>query len=481
MVDLKKILRKAFDKDSLENENWLEPSATMLEEIEGRIYTKKKGRVWFFLVPVLLVLLSTVIGICLGTSKIDGHSASPTKTKIDEKQTSKKQINSEVNNPNTNLGENKSLILNETAIKNPIISVKNNLPKALTASAFQKRDFSFNPSFSSNTEVISFTRFSNQNKTIAKSKNILDKSMVEKEEKALKENLELEIIPGKSSQLTMLGSLGLPNVSTKKGMPKVLPVEVILPKKSSWSMVVGTNASLWQFKLNDAFISAVSPADFQSSNGLGTRTYIGMDRKLGRRISIGAKLAYEQIGFSSGHNSIVAYDRNAETDANFSNTKNIKMATPVGFIDSDVTINRDSDLAGSEVLIDIKNQHKIQSLDLQLNLDYQLPMVFGLRPNISLGAGVQYIAKLTNELKYFTPQQNEFSEGEGAIVAGQTSLNRWSPMVSSGFGLEKYLTKNLSIGLNGNYLFNLTNIQEGDQLSTRVNRFNGGIYLRRNF
>ncbi len=480
MVDLKKILRKAFDKDSLENEDWLEPSATLLEEIEGRIYTKKKGRGWLFLVPTLLVLL-TVGVVCLGTNKIDGHSANPIKSQIAEKQSTENLINTEINNISTNLAVNETLTLNETENKTSIISVKNNLPIKLNSSALQKRDLSSYLSSSLNNEVVAFSRISTQNKSITKTENILDDSVVKMHKNPLKENKEITVILEKSSQLTKITSLDLQKVSTNKVLPNKLPIEVILPKKSTWSLVAGASASFWQFKLNDAYQTALATADFQSSNGVGARTFIGLDKKLGRRFSVGAKLGYEKIYFNSGHNSALSYDRNAETDSNRSNTKTIRMATPLGFIDSDLTIHRDTDLAGSEVLIDIKNRHSIQSLDLQLNLDYQLPTIFGLRPMITVGTGVQYIRKLNNELAYFRPKQRGFSEGKGKIIADQTSLNRWSPTVSTGFNLERSLTKNLSIGFNGTYIFNLSNLQEVDAFSTKVNRFNGGIYLSRKF
>ncbi len=479
MVDLKRILRQAFDKTSLENEHWLEPSDSMLEEIEGRIYVKKKKQWWFFVVPVLLILL-TVGGICLGTRTTEVKSVSTIKNQFAETEPTNQPIESEIANTTSDLLVVKTKELKETANNTPIISVKNNLPKTLTSSAIRTGEFTVYPTSSPN-NLIKASRFSIQNKSISKVENMLDALVVPDQKEVSRRTVGDIAIVKHSIGLTMLDPLAIQKISSDKTLPAKLPVEVILPKKDTWSLVAGTSVSFWQFNLNDAYQTALEPADFESSNGLGVRTFIGLDKKLGSRFSVGAKLSYEQIGFTSGHNSTLGYDRNAETDTNSSNTKMVKMATPVGFVDSDLTINREADLAGSEVLIDIKNRHRIQSLDLGLNMDYQFAPIFGLNPKISLGAGVQYIAKLTNELKSFTPQQSEFSEGKGAIVAGQSSLNRWSPTISTGFGLEKKMFKNISIGINGNYMFNINPLQEVSEFSTRLNRFNGGVYLRKKF
>lgn len=479
MVDLKKILRKAFDKPSLEDENWLEPSDSMLEQIEGRIYVKKKKQWWLFIVPVLLIVL-TAGSICLGSKTMDGQSAGAAKNQFVERQSTIQPSPSILNNSEENLIISERLDEDKTENKTPIISVKNNLPKTLSSSAFSAEDIPTYRTALQNSQV-GQTRLSTQNNFNSPSENILDNTNVNIEINESKEIAEVVENLTNSIDLKMLDRLGFQEISSDDALPNQLPIEVELPKKKNWDLVAGTSVSFWQFKLNDAYQNALAPADFQFSNGLGLRTFIGIDRKLGRRFSLGAKLAYENIGFSSGHNSTLDYDRNAETDSNHSNTKMVMMATPVGFVDSDLTINRDTDLAGSELLIDIKNRHRIQSLDLQLNMDYQLPQVFGLSPKISLGAGVQYITKLTNELKSFTPQQSDFSEGKGAIVTSQSSLNLWSPTITTGFGLEKKMSKNISIGINGGFMLNLNALQEVDEFSTRLNRFNGGVYLRRNF
>ncbi len=479
MVDLKKILRKAFDKSSLENEDWLEPSASMLEEIEGRIYVKKKKRGWFFIVPALLILL-TAGGICLGSKTMDGQSDSADENRFAKTETFNSTLSLNEDLITSSSEEDESIVLTEGANKTPIISVKNNLPKTLTSSAIRTEDFPVYQSSSQN-RLVKESRFSTQNNSISKVENMSDASVVPDQKEVSRRTVGDISVVNHSIGLAMLGPLAIQKISSDKTLPAKLPVEVILPKKSTWSLVAGTSVSFWQFKLNDAYQTALDPADFESSNGFGVQTFIGLDKKLGSRFSVGAKLSYEQIGFTSGHNSTLGYDRNAETDMNASNTKMVIIATPVGFVDSDLTINRETDMAGSEVLIDIKNRHRIQSLDLALNLDYQFAPIFGLTPKISLGAGVQYITKLTNDLESFTPQQSGFSEGKGAIVAGQSSLNVWSPTITSGFGLEKKISKNFSIGINGNYMFNLNDLQEANEFNTRLNRFNGGIYLRRRF
>ncbi len=157
------------------------------------------------------------------------------------------------------------------------------------------------------------------------------------------------------------------------------------------------------------------------------------------------------------------------------------MATPVGFVQSDLVIHRNSDISDTEVLIDIKNYHRIQSLDLELNLNYQMRDIFGLTPIVSVGAGVQYIVDLNNELKSFTPEQTDFSAGKGAITSDQPSLQTWSPTLSAGLGFEKRISNNISVGVNGGYLFNINELQKMNSFRTRVHRFNGGIYLRRSF
>ena len=487
MVDLKKILRKAFGKTSLQNEDWLEPSGDMLEKIETRIYTKKKGRGWLFLLPIFLLFL-TIAGIWFSVfetsdARIEDEIMASNMIETPDTKTAAPKIISEeitVNDPSYTNKKITTSSDNPLKIEKPIISNKSNHQTRFETSIKTTQQYleTWNP-LQDNVvnEPSFFTKLNFKNGLEGSIPNASKKTENNNKPKDLESSITL-------GSLLALNPLDAPDLTLLTSVPfsmEAPPIKVLLPKKSTWSLQAGTGISYWQFKLNDTYREALDPADFESSNGVGFQTFLGINKQLGSRFSLGAKLAYENIGFSSGHNSTLAYDRAAETETDHSNTKMVAMATPVGFVESDLIINRDSETAGAELLIDIKNRHRIQSLDLQFTLGYSLPAIFGFRPTINAGAGMQYITKITNELKSFTPQQSDFSAGKGAIVTDQNSLQRWSPTITTGFDLEKKLATNLSFGLNVNYLFNLTALQEVGDFSTRINRFNGGVYLRRSF
>lgn len=486
MVDLKKILRRAFWKTSLENEDWLDPSDDMLAQIEGRIYAKKRGRAWLFLLPALLLLL-VMGGLWFSINSTDtqqmGHQISNTVPQVEtlpsEAMVSENNFEAEEYNTPI-LPSNEKSLTAQIVEDNPIISVENNIINTKATSTKKPPNTTKNKVATQSDFLTSESIFTQKTSKL-KLQNASEESVVQLENNSFAETKEGILVANPSVRLDALENAALLPVSGKVMARAAPPIKVILPKKSTWSLVAGTGISFWQFKLNDAYRTALAPADFQSSNGVGLRTYVGVDKKMGSRFSLGTTLAYERINFTSGHNSNLGYNRGEETDTDHSNTKMVRMATPVGFVESDLVINRESDLADTEVLIDIKNRHQIQSLDLQLRLGYEFPQILGLTPTVNVGAGVNYILKVTNELNSFTPRKTDFSAGKGEIVADQSSLQSWSPTVTTGFGLEKNVTKNLSVGVNGGYLFNLNALQEVDGFSTRVNRFNGGIYLRRNF
>lgn len=480
MVDLKKILRQAFGKTSLQNEDWLEPSGDMLEQIEARIYTKKKGRGWLFLLP-LFVLFLTIFGVHYLSNLAPSPSIAEVVSTPSHSMETKAEGTATPEIISSEVMEKNLSSVDETALVN---KPENN------ASVASKNPNSTDQK-KTETPVENFTLGQNKlfdEQPLTTTKKVIkgaDSSIVSLSEKVDNNNRpngsEITLTLKDQVALNPLDAPDLLLFSSTLANRKAPAIKVILPKKSTWSLAAGTGISYWQFKLNDTYRSALAPADFQSSNGVGFRTFVGLNKQLGGRFSLKANLAYENIGFSSGHNSSLDYDRTAETDTDHSNTKMVGMATPIGFIESDLVINRNSESAGSELLIDIKNQHRIQSLDLVLTLDYELPEFLGFTPMLSAGAGVQYINKISNELKSFTPQQSDFSAGKGEIVADQKSLQRWSPTMTTGLRLEKRINKNISFGLNGNYLFNLSALQKMDGFSTNLNRFNGGIYLRRNF
>ncbi len=483
MVDLKKILRQAFGKSTLENEDWLEPSDDLLERIEARIYPQKSGRTWLFLLPILLLIL-VFGGIWLGnrgSSNLKAYtpiiSAQIMEGVVGENATGASTQKSMVQADQTQHTPQILAVAKGTA-KTPIISDKNNLLKTSENSAIPTA-LGFNKFVFTN-EIIPKT--STLDKSFSQSRTITENPISIASDKSIPNLIESDLTVKSLDPLTnLLTSPALFPVAAAVDVREAPPIRINLNKESPWSIVAGGGVSHWQFKLNDAYRTLLAPADFQSTNGIGFRTFVGLDRKMNSRFSLGMSLAYDQVKFNSGHNSVLTYDRTAETDNDPSNAKIVTMATPVGFVESDLVIHRNNDVPDAEVLIDIKNQHRIQSLDLQLNLDYKMRDVYGLTPVIRVGAGVQYVVNLTNELASFTPEQMDFSAGKGDIISEQSSLQKWSPTVTTGFSLEKKFSGNISVGINGSYLFNLNELQKMNTFSTRVRRFNGGIYLRRSF
>ncbi len=499
MVDLKHILRQAFGKSSLQNEDWLEPSDDMLERIEAKIYPSKNKRSW--LLPALLLLLFLIIGgLVWGIQEINAVDSWTQNQNIvtqnigqipaeitenispADKNTSDIITNSSEKRMEENKGKKISVASGKKQNQNPGLLTENNGIKAFGNSVKQISKPA-NPdqnrvdrNYPADRSIVAIS----QNTSSAfpvRAENDLSRTV----EKRNLPSGEKDFLINASTPLSTLKNPAVTRVEATSGSPVGLPADIVVRKNKAWSIVAGAGVSFWQFQLNDAYRKALAPADFQATNGTGVRTFVGIDKKINSRFRVGMAASYERITFHSGHNSTLTYNRTAETNNRPSNNKVVTMATPLGFVESDLVINRENDVSESEVLIDIKNRHRIQSLDVQLTLDYEVREIIGLRPVFSVGAGVQRLVKLTNALESFTPRQKDFSAGKGVLTSEPSSLQRWSPTVSAGLSLEKDFFNNLSVGINGGYLLNLNELQKMDGFSTGVYRLNGGIYLRRRF
>lgn len=155
----------------------------------------------------------------------------------------------------------------------------------------------------------------------------------------------------------------------------------------------------------------LEPFDFNYKSKTGKNIFVGISRYLGDfwDMSFGIDLSW--IRTLSGHNGILTYRLEEESEDNHSNEYNIQLATPYGLAPGKFVIGRSSDIS-EDVLtmpVDFFSQHRLVNLRLNQSVSY-FPVGRSMRwaPFIQLSLGVNRLLMVTSELYQIECSNSQF-------------------------------------------------------------------------
>jgi len=255
-------------------------------------------------------------------------------------------------------------------------------------------------------------------------------------------------------------------------------VEIKEQSTNDFFIVAGAGYTIWQFTLNDAFASAVEAAAFENSRGEGVSTFLEFGKQVNKKFGLSAQVNYQKIDFSSGHNSTVEVDNTL-----VSQTHNLTMATPLGFIDNEIILRRleDSSSQTETLEIDLHNDHTIQAVELNLLANFQVVERGGFTIGLQTGMGVNQIVSTSNELIELNTNNVDYSRSSSMNKGDFVGLKKTAPVVSLNVNLSKTFSDNFEFGLQISGKRNLSPIQESGALKTSVQNIGLNATIRKSF
>jgi len=499
MPDFIKNIKKSFERSSLSKENWLDPSDRVLANIEAGINGKESERRYGVLIRLVCLFLVALLVYMfyLKNNRQDSKMATPSTETLQKKDVTNKielnnilasvteQENEPVNNKATNLNTPSTTQTNDVANSQSTHSVKISIKNR---SSPKLDDGSENFFIQINDRI---------SEPIYRSKDHV-KNGSTADLKRESENLNTENIvinaallnqDGLTQNFTFLTVYDLQELESPSFENKKLPYAglflepVVVNEKARFSLVGNIGYSNWQFILNEEYADAVEPAAFQSTAGNGLSVNVGLEKELGSRLSLGTSFGVQQVNFSSGHNSSVIYDTKSETTDDSSNTKSLTMATPLGFIDSEVQLRRIGDTGSEEtsLVLDLHNEHKLTALEFSIYGKYDLIKKDGLDVGFQSGFGILMLSAVDNKLTSFDSDNDFFSSGVNTVTSSFVELNRVTPVVSFGLNVMKALRYDISVGVSLGGRFNLHAIQTTGEFETSLRRYEAGLFIRKSF
>ncbi|NNL90740.1 MAG: hypothetical protein HKO66_00775 [Saprospiraceae bacterium] len=482
MLENDNIWQEKFNEESLDSEAWLTPNANLFDSITHsiEIANKKKKRKWiilFFIIglmPLLLLLLPSNpnrSGAINSTDDLITELDSPSVDKekqefVNNSETSiiadlkniepvtindnSKITNSTPPNSNNSNGVNDKVQKNE----NLIIGIDNN----------QENLEDTNESYSNNEHQISHELSLNKR----------TKSNPSSELRVLKQLLPIKRIDFLPLPVVQIPLINLPDNKTIGVAPT--------PFKRK-KVQVGFTSEFWNFNLNNNYVTALNPADFNHGNGIGYSAFINFSQSITKKLYFNYGVALQQITFESGHNSSIAYDLSNEAENGMSNQFDLTMASPLGFLNSEVLIQRQSiaNDAITDLAIDLNNEHSLTTIDLFVGLNYKVLNYRKLSLGLGIKGGINQLLRINNKLASVNTNHSNFLSESTIITKDQNSIKNLTPYFGSSMNLEFNIDDNNGIGITASLSNSLNPIyQEGD-FSTNVIRHNIGMYWSTSF
>jgi len=495
MPDKNNIWYKAFNNPELKEEKWLEPSDALFAQISDEVYGKKKKRrrlaYWILGLSTFLGLL-VISWLFIDTNQSQLLSSLEETEKTRETLLVETQENDLSSNSETYAAANEGIANTESNKINP--SINNNISPSIADSVNETES-----SYSSVTNSKSNTYSSDHFLSSQQLKNTLVKSDI-----ILETGLNNSISKSGESPIvkTRKGIFSNKNILNLNALPKaflatllferemdfdfmIMPLEIHDQNKSVRKNIIGwtTGLSQWNFNLNNSYESALNPADFDFNDGGGWNTGLLYKRELSEKWHFSTLAQIEKIRSNSGHNSSVDYNPDQEINGNMANELDLMMASPFGFIESNLVISRGSNanLDSLNLVLDLHNEHEITNLSWQIGIDYQLLNSSFVNIGTTSNIGLNYFSAVTNNLSSFDIDREGFVSGSTMINSDQQNINTVTPFVDLGITLNRSLSKNMNTGFIFSYRKTMSPIYSEGDFSTTLSAYNLRWVVSRSF
>ena len=476
MLDNDNIWKDRFNETSLNNEEWLEPNPEVLDNIMHAVEPRKKRPLILWILFGLALLLLILMGsMNFMSAKAENTSVQEevkqhAEQRFDERQktiakekidASTDKVAEEISNSNT---QNTSI--NDKAIaSNSNASVK----------TYNRTRNGLKPKVQEDLESLKEQSVSNDATAASEQISHMGTATAQDHIEGFEQIKDIDELQRIAGQLVWLAEtpevdMALSPVSIEKEAFEPIAV-----------LSVGGGFGLWNFNLNSNYQTALDPADFYHDRGESVGLNIEYEKSLGSRLAVVFSAAYSEMTLNSGHNSSINYDPNNE-DANQDNHFNLTMASPIGFMQSDVVINRrSSSTQANDIVVDLHNRHDIRSIDLGVAMRYKLFASKTFELNTDIGIGINRLIKSTNVLEYCGVDNPEYVYSSGMVTSEPENIQKTSLVSDLGIMARYALGNDFFIQSGVHYKSHFTPIYKENDFSTRVNRIQIALQFAKKF
>ncbi|MCG8328451.1 MAG: hypothetical protein MI974_12230 [Chitinophagales bacterium] len=469
------IWRNRFNTNKVDESEWNVPDDGVWEGVASYIEAdKRKRRVFIILLLAFLLLLTGILaGAYLNTKtpvSIEQLTPREQQKKYPEQLLimvdslfSYKVIPGKLP---TNYQSDLQTTLKSLSENNPITEFSNNQNSKSTKAI----------SRSANSYVSSTTVVSQKNKAAIQAKTH-EKRMVFIEENSLTEIL------GTIKRLPTLSSL----ITYEEEVLDMRNLKPIEPRSTAnsrkWSITLASGSTLLKHRISEKYSSDLSPFDFNYSDEWGWHTKLQLKFVLNNRLDIYTGLKYEQLSSTSGHNSSLNYNPDAE-NTSMNNVYALSLATPYGLSDASFILSRNQDLAEDvELLVDFKSNHRLHNYSIPLGVSfYPFGKKGNIQPGIELGLGINYLSTINNQIKSIDTHHDAIQYANSDETAYNAPVfKNWHFDYHIGAGIAYQITHTINANLNFNFSRGITPIFEQENYHTRIDRYSLGLGLAKRF
>ena len=469
---------------SLKGEDWLLPSDDLFDSIESSIQNdlKKKNRgIWVWLLSLLLV--SGTLSYLITNNNTNLGGIILTSKGNTEYQTSSKSSVVHVND--VNKLNSKNLFLKVASDNKEIVASKidYNVEKSITSVPIPLISSTSDKS----TSVSVLEKSLNLNtRTVIRNRNLesLDfTSVVGSKNSNIEESVTIKT-KRISYNLTRIAGVNCSLVQ-KKVSPFFHDFSYIrnedFNQESVWRIKFSSGSSNWNFSLNNNYLTSLDPADFRFSKGLGYFVELSIEKMLSQRLSVGVSGLIESSSFNSGHNSIIDYNINNETEHQM-NQFDVIMASPLGFLESNIVVARSTDAnEHTDLIIDLNNSHSITNIDFGFYAQIEILQYRNFSLSNQSGIGFNYLSNITNSLDHFSTSETGFISHSSEILNNQSHLNLLRSYINIGINLEYKFSRSICFGVNHQFRQDFNPIYSDGDFSTLISRQLSGFYVKKSF
>ena len=509
MPNKNNIWYKAFNNPKLKEEKWLDPSDALFNNISNQVFEKKKKRrglvFWFMGFGIFIGLLVMVFTI----NPFNSNDSSLGDAQLNNTQKNPQKINMERSLPVDDivLSESKPLSLvkkneevknvQEGALSNPIKKYNSGESDQVNMNSdVNGASISVSQARAQTDFLVSSQQLQANNSRITETGNTgFSSPSSSMQNQSVNFNQSVNVVVNKElplmDRLNLLGQLLLIAPSQidfdrphnlDLAEPSI-PIQVLNTDNGKNILGLTIGLSQWNFTLNSDYQSALDPADFTFDSGKGWNVGLLYARKLSNRFSLSSSIQMERILFHSGHNSSVDYILNEETQTSMSNDRDLTMASPLGFLESNLVINRgnNANLNELDLVIDLHNTHRIYNVSLSTGIEYLLIKSSLVDISALGGVGVNYFSSVSNELSSFDIDREGFQSGMTQINKDQERINHVTPLLEMGLSLSKELCTDLHTGFSIRHRRTVRPIYSEGDFSTRFSTFDVRWMISKSF
>lgn len=471
-----------------ENQDWLEPSDALLGNIENVIYQKpkRKGFFWTLLGLTMVLLFSSYSWFTLNGNGANNYSSILIANIFTSPQEFQFSSSSIVVN-----SVNKELLVKENTFSNQATKGASkrasNTDAQKTKNNKQEKVLNGKANPETPNTLASNTLYTDQNFKDTKIRSSASKiaPVNQMKQKSFRRNAILAdkglgVLSSKkeghvrNSLITeSLASLLALSVNDKDEVHfnsnKIIPH---LSDKGHNAFSFGVGYTFWNFTLNQNYLAALDPADFTYKHGTGYQMHMSYDKKIAHRLSWVTSLSLEKITYQSGHNSAVNYEL-ANEDINLQNRFSLNMASPLGFLGSEVTVQRINDditQNQNDLMLDLHNSHQNYNVDLNSAVAFNIVDRNRFQAALQMGLGLNHLFGLQNELTEVNITGNDFKSISTSISSNQENIIATRPYANIGMRLNKRINRNFDLTLEYAYKRDLRAIYSNADFSTRLSR-----------